>query len=378
MALLVLGRQSQAAIEKASEQVSPFYGSLSRAVPIEVPPFHGLEPKLAFSYSSEGRNGFLGVGWSLTGMSTIERVNAGLGTPRWDDETDTYLLDGQPLIPCEAGVSSPSCSSGGTWTTKDESYLKIFFDSTSNTWTVWGKDGTRTIFSPTLQPQTQPVVHTLRWGQTSTIDTKGNTVTTTWTCLPGEECYPEAISYNGYSVSFGREATIRSDVLTFAAGDIVTKMQYRLRSVFVWLGSPGVGTPIRAYRVLYTTSPLTGRSLLAAIEQLGKDVNQGGAALPAQTFTYQDDLIGKEFHPISGDPPTPPATLEDVVWTNFVKTTAGDNTLIRTEGPAEWDAGGASTRALASGNGYVEVTAKVGAHTIFGLSNGDGDASFGC
>ena len=47
------------AIEKSSEQVSPFYGSFGYAVPIQVPPFHGLEPRLALAYSSEGRNGIL-------------------------------------------------------------------------------------------------------------------------------------------------------------------------------------------------------------------------------------------------------------------------------------------------------------------------------
>jgi RHS repeat-associated protein len=366
--LLAFGRQSHAAIEKASEQVSPFYGSLSRSVPIEVPSFHGLEPKLAFTYSSEGRNGFLGVGWRLSGISTIERVNAGLGTPRWG-ATDTFILDGQPLIACVAGMQSPSCTSGGTHATKDESYLKILFESTANTWTVWGRDGTRTIFLPILQPATN---HTLRWGQTSTIDTKGNTISTTWTCLPGEECYPEAIAYNGYSVSFGRELPTRPDVLTFAAGDIVTKMQYRLRTVFVWLGSPGVGTPIRAYRALYSTSPITGRSLLSSIEQFGKNVNQGGASLPAQTFTYQNDTLGKGFYPISGDPPTPPATLENVVWTNLVNVQANGNDVTKTGGGSQWNAGAASTRALASGDGYIEVKTVLGAHIIFGLNNGDG------
>src|SRR5712691_1510946 len=66
------------AAERASEQVGSFYGSFSHAIPIEVPPFHGIEPRLALAYSSEGRNGLVGVGWTFTGFSTLERVNAGL------------------------------------------------------------------------------------------------------------------------------------------------------------------------------------------------------------------------------------------------------------------------------------------------------------
>jgi len=69
------------AVEKMSEQVLPFYGSFSYSIPIEVPPFRGLEPKLALAYSSEGRDGFPGAGWSLAGISTIERASAGRGVP---------------------------------------------------------------------------------------------------------------------------------------------------------------------------------------------------------------------------------------------------------------------------------------------------------
>ena len=116
------------AAEKGSEQVSPFYGSFSYAVPIEVPPFHGLEPRLALAYSSEARNGFVGVGWTLAGLSTVERANSGRGLPRFVG-TDIYLLDGQELVDCAAGGSGPSCTSGGTHSTKIESFLKIRQDS---------------------------------------------------------------------------------------------------------------------------------------------------------------------------------------------------------------------------------------------------------
>ena len=368
MGLAILGIASRAqAIEKASEQVSPFYGSFSRSVPIEVPAFHGLEPKLTFAYSSEGRNGLLGVGWNLSGISTIERVNAGLGTPRWDS-TDTYTLDGQQLVPC-GSIVSPSCTSGGNFATKDESYLKILLDPTANTWTVWGREGTRTIFSPTLQPGNG---HTLRWGQTSVIDTKGNTVTTAWSCLAGEECYPASISYNGYSISFMNES--RTDTQSSAAGDSVPKMLYRLRSVSVMLGA----TPIRAYRLSYSYSPLTGRSLVTSIEQFGKDFTTPGAVpLPAQTFAYQDDALGKGFYAISGDPPSPPDTVEDVVWASLVNSQATGNDLIKSGGTQAWDAGASSTRAILKGNGYLQITASVGGNKMIGLSNGDGDATNG-
>src|SRR4051794_7021676 len=182
--------------------VNPSTGSYSQAIPIEVPAFHGIEPKLAVAYSSQGGNGFVGVGWSLAGISTVEWVGAGVGS-------DKYLLDGQELIVCQSASVSPSCITGGTHSTKTESYLRIKRDTTANTWTVWAKDGTKTILAPVLAVG----AYTVRWGQTSVTDTYGNTVTYGWACTGGD-CYPNTVSYNGYNVTFFRET--RPDVLSFA------------------------------------------------------------------------------------------------------------------------------------------------------------------
>jgi len=38
-------------------------------------PFHGLEPTLSLSYDSSRFNGFVGVGWSLSGLSSIQRAH---------------------------------------------------------------------------------------------------------------------------------------------------------------------------------------------------------------------------------------------------------------------------------------------------------------
>jgi len=372
-ALLMAGGAE--AVEKASEQVSPFYGSFSQTIPIEVPAFHGLEPRLALGYSSEGRNGFAGVGWSLSGFSTIERANAGRGTPRFD-ASDIYLLDGQELVACVSGSVSPSCTSGGTHSTKIESYLKIRFDSPSNTWTVWGKDGTRTIFSPTVQVG----AGTFRWGQTSVVDTKGNTVSCAWTCTGGD-CYPSLVTYGSYGISIYREA--RPDTLFSAAYSQLVQTQYRLRSILVWLG--GV-SQIRGYKLAYTTSALTGRSLLSSVQQYGKDLTHdgnggilSGTTLPARTFTYQSDSLGKTFQGEAPPPPTPPGTVENVVWANRINAVpvSPGNSLQKSISTTAWDAGGSSTRALATGDGYVEYTVNLGSAVMVGLSNGDTNASAG-
>src|SRR5262249_28319443 len=126
--------------------VDQFHGTYSNNVPIAVPAFRGLEPKIGLRYSSSNGNGYVGVGWELGGFSVIERASPGRGAPNYNS-SDIFMLDGQELVPCpQSGSVSPSCTTGGTHSAKVESYSKIKFDSVANKWTMWAKDGTQTVF----------------------------------------------------------------------------------------------------------------------------------------------------------------------------------------------------------------------------------------
>ena len=83
-------------------------GSNDMSIPIVVPPYHGLEPSLRIAYQSGTANGWLGVGWVLSGVSAIQRSSPGKGLPNYDD-TDDFYLDGLQLIRCTEGSPSPSC-----------------------------------------------------------------------------------------------------------------------------------------------------------------------------------------------------------------------------------------------------------------------------
>ena len=281
------------------DTVSGFSGSFSQAIPIEVPPFRGLEPRLALGYSSQARSGFAGVGWGLSGFSVIERSSPGFGAPKYDT-SDIFILNGQELIPCPAGAS-PSCSSAGTHTTKNESYLKITQNQAANTWTVWAKNGTQTIFTPAYLTGL-PFQNTLVWGQSSTVDTRNNSVTYTWSCDGNLDCYPDSVTFGPYSVKLYRE--IRPDILTSGIGaGGLRQTRYRLLSVLVRYQT----SAIRAYKLTYSPSSVTARSLLTSVQQYGKNVTinttsgviSGGTALPARTFQYQPDPGSGafQFHP---------------------------------------------------------------------------------
>jgi len=168
-----------------------------------VPGFRDLTPNLALTYDSSGGNGWVGVGWSLDGVGLIERASPGKGAPRYN-ATDVFLLDGEELVACVAGMVSPSCTTGGTHATKVESYQRIALTGTGqgSRWTVTQKDGTRRIFAPVYLVNGGADVY--RWGLSQVIDTRGNTVTYTWGTNQLGCCweYPQAVSYNGTTVAF--------------------------------------------------------------------------------------------------------------------------------------------------------------------------------
>jgi len=79
-------------------------GAAQISIPIVVSPgTAGMQPKLSIGYSSQGGNGPLGVGFSLSGLSTISRVGRTVAQDGVKggvnlDANDRFALDGQRLI----------------------------------------------------------------------------------------------------------------------------------------------------------------------------------------------------------------------------------------------------------------------------------------
>ncbi len=267
-------------IAPAANATPPVGGAYTTSVGIEVPDYRELTPELSLSYASGGGNGAVGVGWSLTGFSTIERITPGKGTPRYD-ATDGYMLDGMELVACGPGVVSPSCAAGGTHATKIESYHRISL--AGGTWTVTTPSGIRSVYTPLYNPGLG--VH--RWGLAQRLDPMGNSVGYAWSCTT--DCVPSQISYAGASITLAYEA--RPDLVSYPTGVDVRILDRRLRSIDVKFA----GVRARIYRVNYAASALSQRSLVQSIQQYGRDAvvdgtgtPTGGTSLPASTFTYQD------------------------------------------------------------------------------------------
>jgi RHS repeat-associated protein len=271
-----------------AEQVQDSTGSFSTRIPLQVPPFHGIEPKLALVYDSGQGNGFLGVGWRLDGLSVIQRASPRRGVPSFGS-SDIYLLDGDEMVACGTGVTSPSCSAGGTHATKVESFLRIKQVGSPNSWEVTARDGTKLTYLPVSSwctTNNSNEANNYRWALGTVVDTHGNTVTYSYGCESSTpNLYIDTISYNGNSLKFYKET--RPDTLTYATGANLQSSTYRLKSIDVKVGAQRV----RAYKLAYGVGE-TARSRLVSVQTFGRDAAvdasgtvSGGTSLPAVALT---------------------------------------------------------------------------------------------
>ncbi|HEX4346517.1 MAG TPA: SpvB/TcaC N-terminal domain-containing protein, partial [Vicinamibacterales bacterium] len=284
VALLLVGMLLVPA--RALADTNSFYGDYEDDVPIVLPPYHGIEPKLALHYSSSNGNGPVGVGWALTGFSLIERASPGGGTPKFTS-SDIFLFEGQELVPCASGSLSPSCATGGNYSTKIENYARIVYDGHS--FTITQNDGTKTTYAPVFTIPVAGVTQTWKWGVSSVKDPKGNTVTYSWSANAWSTCcweYPTGVSYNGTAATLNWEQ--RTDVESRATGVGFANYYGRIKSIDIKVS----GARARAYKLTYTSSGSTARSLLATVQQFGKDATldstgtvTGGTSTPAVTLT---------------------------------------------------------------------------------------------
>ena len=252
---------------------------------VEVPHFHGIEPALALSYTEGGGNGWLGSGWSLTGLSQVARIGAERGLPAYNTE-DRYLLDGADLLACPqapAGLgcvhpSSAAVPIGSRYVTRVTSQQRIEYAPAPDggTWTVWEGDGTRRTYRPRIVPQ--PVADPSSWHLAQVRDPVGNTVTYEYVAGPlapgdtgiGQE-YLQRISYNGTEITF--QSVDRPDAVTIATGRELIVARRRLARIDVRTG----GELQRSYQLGYRTPAATGtgNSVLASVRMYGRDAVLG-------------------------------------------------------------------------------------------------------
>ncbi len=318
-----VAQQAPQIISKAQPPLTAWNGSYRKFIPIEVPAFRGLEPRLSLSYdSSRGvRNissagGLLGLGWQLDGLSAIDRISgsaapaagtdkmaSGHGVPAYGAD-DSFALDGEELIPCaqiQTPDSSPSCATpvaGGqtAYVTRIENFQRVRQDTTANTWIVTAKDGTQSVYSSLEAGATS--ASAFRWHLKSVTDRRGNHVDYAWSCNATNECTIATISYvNQGATPFTTsqiqfDTDLRPDPVTYATGKDIRSITQRIRTIEVKNTTTTGLALVRAYALTYEVSTSTSMSRLTQVQEYGKDATivagivTSGTSLPPFKMTY--------------------------------------------------------------------------------------------
>jgi hypothetical protein len=257
--------------------VSPS-GAATYTIPIQIPPgTAGIEPKLAFAYNSQGGNGLLGMGWSLSGLSAIGRCpqtkaqDGVMGGVNFD-MNDRYCLDGQRLMV----ISGTYGADGAEYRTEQEGFAKIIsYGAAGNgpAWfKVWTKSGQVMEFGNTEDSriQAQGKATVIVWALNRLKDTKHNYLDIAYTeDNPNGDYYVNRIDYAGNvnastvttnSIQFFYEA--RPDIIKKYRASSLIKQAVRLRNLKTFTGS----TLIKNYHLSYDASGQVGSKLSSVAE----------------------------------------------------------------------------------------------------------------
>src|ERR1041384_1726938 len=145
--------------------------------------------------------------------------------------------------------SRPTGPSGATfYSTKIESYQRIQFDAAAGKFYVWSKHGDRTTYRPVhgVSCTASGCPDTFRYGIGAMTDPHGNTVGYNWWCDPGNDCFPDSITYNQTVIKLYAEQ--RPDPYGFATGSSPGRKNYRLKTIDITTA----GSRVRSYQLSYT------------------------------------------------------------------------------------------------------------------------------
>ena len=257
-----LGIPSQPILPGASVGYLPGSGSVTPqggytyTLPLEVPAGRaGMQPSLALSYASGG-NGVLGVGWSLSGLSSITRCGQTLSTqgyvggvhmtdfpadPAAGVPEDSFCLDGQTLV----AINRQAYGQDGTeYRTELDSYARIVSSSSSgavapDAFTVQTKSG----LTLTYQALDAPL-----WSATAASITPAGTVHDVWMLTQQVDALGNGVIYQYTTLS---EATQPDG--SYGVQHLLTEIDYTVSGALSGGGQTPVRSTGRAYRAVQFT-----------------------------------------------------------------------------------------------------------------------------
>jgi RHS repeat-associated protein len=287
-------------------------GAATYSIPIIVSPgTSGMQPSISLSYSSSGVNGVMGLGWSMLGISTIQRSGKTLAQDDVVDgvsfdANDTYSLDGERLVL----ISGNFGANNSEYRTEQNVLLKVTAKGNtpgfaSPEWfEVRTKAGLIMEYGRMIDSriEAQGTNTVMFWCVSKITDTKGNYMTFTYeenTQLG--EYYPKRIDYTGNtsagllpynSLVFNYMNRIDNTPRYVNGTRMVSN---KILTSIECLHGPN---PVRKYSFEYKEGDYTQISLLKSIQECGTSPLE---CLPPTVFTYKNEsALG--YDAISGSP----------------------------------------------------------------------------
>ncbi len=283
-------------------------GAANYRLPIEVPPgVAGLSPDLSLLYRHRKKNGILGVGWVLDGVSVIERCGRTIaqdgarGGINYDAD-DRFCLDNERLV----SIAGTYGDNGAEYRTEIQSFSKIVSYGTAGngpqSFKVWTKSGQILEYGNTADSRVEvPGQSDARyWALNKVSDRYGNEMTfsyaedTTGTSPTDNTHKLTRIDYGGNtsqstsdqaSVRFTYEA--RTDTRVSYVAQARSQLLERMKTIETYAKVGGVDTLVKSYNLAYDYGIATGRSRLTSVTEC--DAN--GNCLMPHSFTYNDSAI---------------------------------------------------------------------------------------
>ena len=280
-------------------------GTASAGIPIQVPPGrNGIAPNLTLSYNSSKGNGWIGLGWDISLGEIARPTKRGV-----DYAANDFVFS-------IGGSTSELVSRSSDWgndyfglKTEGE-FSKFYHDKVNDRWEVTTKNGTKYYYGKTpydsgIDGRQDNANGVFKWCLVWVQDRNGNYMKISYSKNQGE-IYPDRIDYTGNNttglspsnyIQFYYEEG-RTDAPVMYTTNSSVKTAYRLKTIDVVANG---NSRASAYKLTYTTSVSTSRSLLYSVQQYGNDAMvdaggnvSGGTTLPAMTFTWQDMDAGAQ------------------------------------------------------------------------------------
>ncbi|HSW32498.1 MAG TPA: FG-GAP-like repeat-containing protein, partial [Steroidobacteraceae bacterium] len=258
-------------------------GAARYTIPLTLPPgTNGLAPALAVTYDSRSGNGLLGVGFRLSGLSTIQRCgntlaqDGRLGAVALDS-ADRFCLDGQRLR-LTAGVYGQP---GSQYQTERETFARVTAIGMAGTgpasFRVERSDGLIYEYGTTLDARVESVNSATprEWALNRIRDRNGNYADFVYAeDMATGSHRPLRIDYTGnaqtgavpyYSVRFLYEVRPVGDLpLAYVAGGILSEPTRLDRIDIVHTAT---SSTVRSYDFTYAAPGTTGRSRLGSLQE---------------------------------------------------------------------------------------------------------------